>query len=68
MNHAVFCVTPMSRASWVLATPFLCDVMSQIAMNHFRSGTLLSSKMVPTLIENRCRQSPHLCVRLSEKW
>ena len=44
----------------VLATPFLCDVMSQIAMNHLRSGILLSSKIVPTLMLKRFRQSPHL--------
>ena len=68
MNQAVFWVTPMSVASCVEAMPFLCEVISQIAMNHFRSSILLSSKMVPTLIENRFRHSPHLWVRLSEKW
>ena len=65
MNHAVFCVTWISRASCALAMPFLCDVISQIAANHFRSGILVSWKIVPTLIEKRCRQSPHLWVRLS---
>ena len=69
MNQAVFCVTPTSRARVVLATPFLCEVSSQIAINHFRIGTLLSSKMVPTLMENRFAQplAAHLCVFLSAK-
>ncbi len=67
MNHAVFCVTLMSFASWVLAIPFLWEVISQIAISHFRSGILLSSKIVPTLIEKRWRQSPHLCVLASAK-
>ena len=67
MNHAVFCVTPRSFASAVLAMPFLCDVISQIAIIHLRSSILVSSKIVPTLIEKRFRQSPHLCVRLSLK-
>ena len=44
------------------------DIRSQIAANHLRSGSLVSSKIVPTLIENRLRQEPHLCVRLSLKW
>ena len=67
MNHAVFCVTPMSLASWVLAIPFLCEVISHTAIIQWRRPILLSSKMVPTLIENRFLQSPHLCVRRSEK-
>lgn len=59
MNHAVFCVTPMSLASWVLAMPVLCEVISQIAIIHWRRLILLSSKIVPTFIEKRLRQSPH---------
>ena len=51
----------------MLAIPFLWLVRSQIAMNHLRSGSFVSSKIVPTLIKNRLRQSPHLCVRPSEK-
>jgi len=47
--------------------PFLCEVMSQIAANHLRSGSFVSSKIVPTLIEKRWRQSEHLCVFLWEK-
>ncbi len=40
----------------------------QIAINHLQSGSFVSSKIVPTLMENRWRQSPHLWVRLSEKY
>ena len=57
-----------SRASWVEAMPFLWLAIIQMAMNHLRNGNFVSSKMVPTLIENRWRQSPHLWVRRSEKW
>jgi len=56
-----------SFASWVLAIPFLLDVISQIAANHLRRGSFVSSKIVPTLMLKRWRQSPHLWVRLSEK-
>ena len=47
--------------------PFLCEVISQMAANHLRSGSFVSSKIVPTLMENRWRQSWHLWVFLSEK-
>jgi len=67
MNHAVFCVTSKSFANWTLEMLFLCEVTYQTAGIQVRSGSLESSKIVPTLIENRWRQSPHLCVFLSEK-
>lgn len=67
MNQAIFCVTPMSFASVVLAMPFLCEVISQTAIIHLRSSILLSSKIVPTSIGKRFRQSLHLWVRLSER-
>src|SRR5665213_4476990 len=66
-NQADFWVIPRSFANCVLAMPFLCEVISQIASIHVRSGSLVPSKIVPTLIENRWRQSPHLWVFLSEK-
>ena len=66
-NHADFCVIFKSFASVVLAMPFGWFVTIQIAMNHLRSGSFVSSKMVPTLIEKRWRQSPHLNVLRSEK-
>ena len=68
MNQAVFWVTPKSFANWVLAIPFLWDVMNQTASIHVRSGSFVSSKMVPTLIENRWRQEAHLWIFLSSKW
>ena len=43
-----------SLASVVEAIPFGWLVISQIAMNHLRSGSLVSANIVPTLIENRC--------------
>ena len=52
--------------SVVLAMPFGWFVMSQIAINHLRSGSLVSSKIVPNLIEEHLRQSPHLNVLRSE--
>ncbi len=67
MNHADFCVIPSSLANRADAMPFLWDVISQMAANHLRSGSFVSSKIVPTLIEKRFRQSWHLWVFLSEK-
>ena len=60
-------MTFRSLASVVEAMPLGWLVISQIAMNHLRSGSFVSSKIVPTLIENRWRQSPHLKVLRSEK-
>jgi len=59
----------MSLASCVEAIPFLWLVMSQMAASHLRSPIFVSSKMVPTLMENRLPQSSpaHLWVFLSAK-
>src|ERR1041385_2434848 len=60
MNHAVFCVTPISRASWQLLIPLRLEVTSQNAINHFWSGKRLSSKIVPLRTENVLSQALHL--------
>jgi hypothetical protein len=60
MNHAVFCVTPISRANWQLLIPLRLLVMSHAAENHLRSGKRLSSKIVPLRTENVLLQSAHL--------
>ena len=68
MNQAHVGVIWMSLASWVEVMPWVWLVTIQIAMHHLRSGSFMSSKIVPTLMENRWRQPPPLRVRLSEKW
>ncbi len=42
MNHAVFCVTPISLLNWIEEIPFLCEVTKYIARNYFCSGNALS--------------------------
>lgn len=64
-NQADFCVMPRSRASVVEAMPFLWLVIIQIASIHVRSGSLVPSKMVPTLMLNRLPHAAHLWVRPS---
>src|SRR5579871_543186 len=60
MNHAVFCVTPKSRATSYDEMPFLQLASSHIAQSHLSRPMALSSKMVPTLTENCFRQPRHV--------
>ena len=58
MNHAVFWLTPISRASCVEASPLRCVPYSQIAANHFRNGKRDSSNTVPLRTEKSRLHSP----------
>lgn len=59
MNHAVFCVTSMARPRSWDEMPFLGLVISQIAGSHLEKGSVESSKIVLTLIENWRLQPRH---------
>ena len=50
INHAVFCVTSISRLNCSEEIPFLWQVTSHIAANHFLNGTFELSKSVFVLI------------------
>jgi len=52
MNHAVFCVTPIARASPVDDTRRLELATSQIVGNHLSNPSGESSKIVPVLSVN----------------
>ena len=59
MNQTVFCVTPSAWAISQEETPFLALTIIHTHGNHFSSGNGLASKIVPDLIENRCRHDAH---------
>src|SRR5690349_10142668 len=55
--HAVGWRTPSARCSSNELMPFLALAISHIATNHCESGSGLSSKTVPTFVEN-CLRHP----------
>ena len=57
MNHAVFCVTPRSRCSFIDETPFKLVTSRYTAISHFLSGTWDFAIAVPVFTEKYFPQS-----------
>src|SRR5579884_1543485 len=63
MNHAVFCVTPIERATSQEETPFLELASIHTVQIHLSSPIGLSSKIVPVLTLNCFLQPLHCQIR-----
>lgn len=61
MCHAFFCVTLIARANSHELMPFFALAMHHTATNHLSRPSGLSSKIVPTFVENCLRHSLFLC-------